>query len=80
MINYRSHPEKGGRAAEILQMPEEKCEDETDSEAHEPSHEKESGGFQVLELLKNRHPFGQFAVCLGEYFRLERYQISCYRY
>lgn len=55
-------------------MPEEECEDETNSEAHEPSDEKESGAFEILELLDEHDPFRDLPSCLSENFGLKTKQ------
>lgn len=47
-------------------MPEEKGEDESDAEAHEPSDEEKRGSFHVLKLAQHRDPLGHLARCLRE--------------
>ena len=51
-------------------MPEEESEDESDTESHEPSHEHERCAFDVGKMAQDRHPFGDLASRLGEYFAL----------
>lgn len=45
MIDDRSHTEQRRRTSEILQVPEEKRENQSDSEPHKPGNEQERGAF-----------------------------------
>lgn len=52
-------------------MPEEKSENQPDSEPHEPSDEQKRSAFNIFELFQHRNPFGDFPSGLREDFRLK---------
>lgn len=53
------------RATEVLQVPEEKGEDQADPEAHEPGDKKESKSSLVVHRSQNSHPIRNFSRTLG---------------
>ncbi len=57
-------------------MPEEESEDQSDTESHKPRNEHERCAFDVGEMAQDRHPFGDLASCLGEYFALSNNSIN----
>lgn len=70
MIDDRGHTEQGGSATIVLQMPEQKGEDQANAEAHEPGHEKEGCGFQIFKVGQHSHPLWQLLGRLGEHLGL----------
>lgn len=50
VIDDGGDAEKRGRAAIVLQMPEQKSEDQANAEAHKPGDKQKRGGLQILEM------------------------------
>lgn len=72
VIYHGGNAEESGRTAVILKMPEEKSEDESDTEAHPPGDEKEGTTLEIFKLLQDRHPFWNLSHRLSKHFRLRR--------
>lgn len=51
-------------------MPEEECEYEPDSKAHEPWDEQERATFDVCKVLKHRDPLRDLSSRLSKHLRL----------
>ena len=60
VVDDRSNSKQSGRAAVILQMPEQESEDQSDAKAHEPSDEQEGHALWILKLSQHSPPFRSF--------------------
>ena len=61
MVDDRRYTEESRRASEVLQVPEQEGEHQTDGEPHEPRHEYDGAVRNRPEYLHHLHPFGDRA-------------------
>ena len=71
VIDDGGNAEQGGRATVVLKVPEQKGEDQPNTEAHEPSNEEEGRALEVFKLLQYGHPFRDLSHRLGKHFCLK---------
>ena len=58
VVDNWCHAEQCRSAAQVLQMPEEECEDQTNAEAHEPDDKEERHLADCGQRTQYRHPLG----------------------
>lgn len=71
VVDHWGNTKECRSTSKILEVPEEKCENEADAEAHKPGDEEEGATFEVGKMFEDCYPLRDLSHSLGKHLCLQ---------